>query len=251
MKIVVLWAGMGRRIQDEYAGMHKALIPLNGEPLLIHLLRNIERAGFTEIVPILGYESNDLQKALDDYIFKSKYVKCNGGLHIDKVELVYNSEYAGTNNLYSLICAKDKLNMQDFIVINGDMVFDYRILRDIGRIKGNAIAVDINKYPTQLDSPRVLIENERILDIGRHRRIEDATGYAVGIYKFASTFSEEYFEIGEKICKERPQAGYHEPLELVLSRIEFFPSITKQYSWMDVDEKQDVKRAERMLLNLR
>lgn len=239
MKAVILWAGQGRRIQKKYGGLHKALIPLNGKPLLYYLLDNIRRSGIEEIVPVLGYRADEMLTEIEkNNTFKAMMP-------------VYNREYERTNNLYSLVQAEKILVGENFIVINGDMVFDYRILTEIIKnAAGNAIAVDNKHYPDQLDSPRVLIENGRILDIGRHRNIVDATGYAIGVYKFSAAFSESYLKAGKQLTEARPQAGYHEPLKSMLGDTWFAPCIINDYVWMDVDEEKDVAKAQRMLNTL-
>ncbi len=238
MKAVVLWAGCGRRIQKEYNGLHKAMIPLCGRPLLAYLLDNIRRAGFEEIVPVLGYRAEELLAQIRAYAEPTVFP-------------VYNPDFDRTNNLYSLLQARDILAGESFVVINGDMVFDYHILEDIRRMSGNAIAVDTNTYPNQIDSPRVLIQNERIMDIGRHRSIEEANGYAVGIYRFSKELSEPYFDAAVALCERKPEAGYHEPLEPLLAESIVHPCVTGSHLWMDVDEKADVHRAEQMLTGWR
>lgn len=239
VRVVVLWAGQGRRIQKEYDGLHKALIPLNGEPLLVHLLRCVRAAGADELVPVLGYRGNDLLTEINRF----------GGF--SSVIPVWNPDYDKTNNLASLMCAERILSGEDFVVVNGDMVFDYRILRKMMFMSGNAIATDANDYGFQLDSPRELIKDNRILDIGRHRTINESQGYAVGIYRFSSSFSQEYFSLGKKLVQEKPGAGYHEPLIGILDRVKFFPCYTENFLWMDVDEKEDVEKAENMLVDLK
>ncbi len=238
VKIVILWAGKGRRIQREYNGLHKALISLRGEKIINRILNNIKLAGGTEIVPILGYKSEELMKEIKSFGY------------FNSVEPVINHKFENTNNLYSLIQSKDILSGHDFVVINGDMVFDYRILQKIINLSGNAIAVDANDHGFQLDSPRILIKEGRVLDIGRHRTIEESQGYAVGIYRFCKEFSKEYFCLGIRLAGKKPNAGYHEPLEEVFDRVYFQPCYTENYLWMDVDEKDDVSKAEQMLTDI-
>lgn len=238
VKIVILWAGRGRRIQKDYPGMHKALIPLNGRPLLAHLLKNVERAGVNEIIPVLGFAQDLMLEAIRQY----------GSFA--KIRPVINPDYEKTNNLASLLCAEELLSGEEFIVVNGDMVFDWHILADMAGSSGNAVATDFNEYPVQLDSPRVLIKNGCIADIGRHRTIDEADGYAIGIYRFAAESSAAYFQLGREITAKNLNAGYHEPIVPMLQQTSFFPVSTKKYRWMDVDEKADVSKAEALLNTL-
>lgn len=234
-KVVILWAGKGRRIQNEYGGMHKALIPLNGEKLLTRLLKNVLKANVNEIVPILGYQS--------DVLFE-EIKKVDG---FKTITPVINPEYDKTNNLYSLMQAEHLLSGEEFIVVNGDMVFDFRILKKLVDYTGNAVGTDNNDYGYQLDSPRLLIKNDRIYDLGRHRTIDESQGYAIGMYKFSADFSEEYFKIGKEMAKNNPNAGYHDPLLKVFDKVIVRPCYTEKYLWMDIDEKGDVAKAENMI----
>ena len=238
LKVVILWAGCGRRIRDDYPDIHKAMIPLNGKPLLAYLLQNIKDAGFEEIIPILGYKKEFMLNAIQGFASFARVIP------------VFNPVYEKTNNLASLICAEELLSGKEFIVINGDMVFDRRILIDAVAGSGNAVVTDMNSYPTQLDSPRVVIQNEHITDIGRHLTINHANGYAIGIYRFSAESSAEYFRIGQTIAKKNPNAGYHEPIVPLTKVTVFKPIPTGQYRWMDVDDKMDVPKAEALLHKL-
>ena len=238
-KAVILWAGCGRRISSAYGGIHKAMIPLNGEPLLAHLLRTLYYAGLKEIVPVLGYRGEVMLPAIESY----------GGM-FDAIYPVINDDFDKTNNLASLLCAEPIVHSEDFIIINGDMVFDAGILKDMVKTGGNLIASDLGSYPCQLDSPRLLIENGRILDIGRHRTIDESQGYAVGIYRFSAEFSDECFSLGKKLLLSDPQAGYHDILLSCLDRVEFRACPVCGREWMDVDEPADVPKAEAMLRRL-
>lgn len=235
IKVVILWAGMGRRIQAEYGGMHKAFIELNGEKLLLRLLKNVQKAGGKDIVPVLGYQAKELLAEINNV----------GGF--SSITSVLNPKYESTNNLYSLMQARDILCGDDFVVINGDMVFDYRILKKMLEFSGSAVGTDGNDYGYQLDSPRLLIKDDRIYDLGRHRTIGESQGYAIGMYKFSAEITEEFFDEGEKLVKENPNAGYHDPLLKMFERVIIKPCYTDDYLWMDIDEKADVPKAEKML----
>ena len=58
MKAVILLAGKGRRIQKTFGPIHKSLIQLNGNTLLSYVISNVQKAGITSAVPVLGYQKN-------------------------------------------------------------------------------------------------------------------------------------------------------------------------------------------------
>ena len=238
MKAVVLLAGMGKRISAAYHGMHKALIPLNGKPLLSYILDNIRKSGMTEVVTVLGYHALEVENVIHHD---------SNGLDI---QICVNDQFESTNNLASLLQAEMFLRDEDFIVINGDMVFDYHILQNLLLNCQMQVAVDTHDYCYQLDSPRVMIQNNRVIDLGRHMNIEDADGYAVGIYQFCKEHNKEFFMLGREELQRNLQAGFHDPLRKMFRHTDILPCDTKGYLWMDVDELSDVARAEQMLNQL-
>ena len=236
MKAVILLAGQGRRIQKEYAGLHKAMIPLHGSPLLYYLIGNLIKAGIEEIIPVVGYRGEELLELIHKTV--------QGEKREITVTPAWNHEYDTTNNLYSLVQAAPLLEQEEFILLNGDMVFDYRLILNLFEVHDAAIAVDNGSYEEQLDSPRVLIRDGRILDLGRHMRIEEANGYAAGIYRFSKELSKSFFPLSRRLLQENVNLGFHDPLCSLFDKIKIIPSYTQSNLWMDVDEKADVEKAE-------
>lgn len=237
MKAVLLLAGRGCRMQGKFRDIHKSLIPLCGKPLLAYLVRNIELVGFSEIVPVLGYKAEDVLKCIDE---SNKHLK---------IIPVYNHEYDKTNNLYSLLCAEKELN-DEFVVCNGDMVFDYRILEKISKDSGSRIAI-YNLHSDQfIDSPRVIIDG-KILDLGRHIKWDSGDGYAIGIYKFGYDIAEDFFKEGHKLCDEDSSHGFHDPLRGLFESHTILPTFVNSFLWTDIDEESDVEKAESYLRSLK
>lgn len=235
MKAVILLAGKGRRFQATYGCMHKALVTLKNRSLLSYLMDNFKKAGIMEIIPVLGYEGDAVLNEMQ---------RCAGNIRIFPV---WNLEYETTNNLVSLLKAEQILGGDSFILLNGDMVFDHRILGLMMEQKDSAIAVDRKEYPVQLDSPRVLIRDEIIRDLGRHMTIQEAEGYAVGIYFFTGMLAEVFFRHSKKLVEEEPQMGFHEPLRDLFEKYAIKPVSIQDYYWMDVDEEADIIKANEMI----
>ena len=233
MKVVFLAAGMGRRLKNLTKSNHKALINIDDKSLLFHLIENFIYAGLDDFVAIVGHCK---EKIINEFNknFSKKICKT----------FICNPDYNKTNNLYSLYCAKDLLNGQDFILCNADIVLDRRIIKDIyNKHNKSAIVIDDFDYKKPLDSPGVLLQNGIIADLGRHINFENKNGYAIGVYKFTKELSSAFFDETELIIKKDINAGFHDPLRNLFSKFMIYPSTTKQLLWTDIDEYNDIKKA--------
>lgn len=238
MKAVILLAGKGRRIQETLGGEHKALISILGRPSLEYLIKNIKNAGIKDLVPVVGYRGEEVLSFI-------RMIK--GDLNIFPV---WNYDYEKTNNLYSLLQAEPVVRGEDFVLINGDMVFDYRLLAKVVRQEGASIAVDTMHYSEDIDSPKVLVKNGFIHDLGRHIEKKMGYGYAVGIYHFSRELAERFFMLSSKLVLKNPDLGFHDPLRYLFHDFSIYPCDTENFLWMDIDEKDDIEKAGRYIKTL-
>lgn len=236
MKAVVLLAGKGRRLEGHCNVAHKSLILINQKPSLFYLLNNIKKAGIDEIITVVGHNGNELLEEIQNFNFS--------------VNAVWNPKYEITNNLYSLYSAREHLINEDFVIINGDLIFDHRILVDILKSDESQIAIDDTDYDKPIDSPGIILKDNVIADLGRHIPFEDNKGYAIGIYKISKELSADFFEIAEELLNEDLNHGFHDPLRKLFASHNIYPCSTSGNIWTDIDVKEDIEKAERYLLKI-
>lgn len=63
---VLLCGGKGERLKPFTETLPKALVPLNGEPLLSHLLRYLSSAGVARFVVCVGYKAEAIESFLNE-----------------------------------------------------------------------------------------------------------------------------------------------------------------------------------------
>ncbi|MDR0430839.1 MAG: nucleotidyltransferase family protein [Tannerellaceae bacterium] len=119
MKAMILAAGLGTRLKPLTETMPKALIPVNGKPMLEHLILKLKVAGFREVVVNihhLGEQIIDFLDANDNFGMKIKisderdYLLDTGGgikhaakyLEGDEPFLVHNVDIVSDIDLKSL-----------------------------------------------------------------------------------------------------------------------------------------------------
>ncbi|WP_416695874.1 NTP transferase domain-containing protein [Candidatus Pseudothioglobus sp. Uisw_050_01] len=234
MKVVILIAGVGRRFGGNQATRnHKALVKLDDYTLLDHLINNFIIAGVTEFIPIVGHCSEEIISRFKE--------RCPESITINPI---YNEFYSSRNNLYTLFCSRGVVDGKDFILCNGDMVFDYEIIEKLTAMNNvSAIAIDDYEYKGPVDSPGVVLNGDKISDLGRHIPFEQNEGYAIGLYSFRSELSTAFFIEAEKSLAEDMNAGFHDPLVSLFNKHSIYKCSTENLLWTDIDDQSDIQKA--------
>jgi glucose-1-phosphate cytidylyltransferase len=73
---ILLCGGKGERLRPFTQTLPKALVPLNGEPLLSHLLRYLSAAGISRFVVCIGYKAEAIESFLSEQCAQSWQVTC-------------------------------------------------------------------------------------------------------------------------------------------------------------------------------
>src|SRR2546430_688721 len=73
---ILLCGGKGERLKPFTETLPKALVPLNGEPLLSHLLRYLSTAGVSRFVVCVGYKAEAIESFLSERWKQSGQVTC-------------------------------------------------------------------------------------------------------------------------------------------------------------------------------
>ena len=241
MQAIILAAGMGRRLGEYTKDNTKCMLPVNGVRLIDRLLTQLSKLELNRVVIVVGYQRQNLI----DYIGH----RYDGQL---KIEYVENPIYDKTNNIYSLALAKDKLQEDDTLLIESDLIFDdgmFKLLTDNPYPNLALVA----KYETWMDGTMVRIDSENnIVNFVPKAAFDynETDNYykTVNIYKFSREFSQtKYVPFLEAYSKA---VGNNEYYENVLRIISFLNShdlkalpITTE-KWYEIDDKQDLDIAE-------
>ena len=136
MKVVIMAGGKGTRVSSIANDIPKPMIPICGKPILEHQIECLKKNGLTEIILVIGH----LGEHIKDYFGNGKKFDCN-------ITYYNETEPLGTAGaLYKLKHLSD-----DFILLNGDIIFDIDFSRMINfHREKNAhvtLAVHPNSHP--------------------------------------------------------------------------------------------------------
>lgn len=110
MRAIILAAGMGTRLRPLTSDRPKALVEVNGEPMLERQIKFLQETGIKDITVVTGYLHEKF-----DYLTE-KY----------GVELVYNDKYDVYNNFYTMYLVRHLL--PGAYIIEGDIYMHRNIL---------------------------------------------------------------------------------------------------------------------------
>jgi|SaaInlStandDraft_3_1057020.scaffolds.fasta_scaffold67599_2 glucose-1-phosphate cytidylyltransferase len=88
-KVVIFCGGKGTRIREMSEKVPKALIHVEGDPLIIHLMRYYAKHGIKDFILCLGYKSSIFKEFFTQKIYKdSEIISINQGVvNTDKSEM--------------------------------------------------------------------------------------------------------------------------------------------------------------------
>ncbi len=236
IKCLIIAAGRGSRLSER--GDSKPLIPLLGLPLIERVILTANKAGLTEFIVVTGHNNEAVERHLTRF----------GQSRNIAITNILNEEWDRDNGL-SVLKAK-KLLTENFILLMGDHIFDESLLV---KLMGEKVAdgevvlavdynIKTNGFVVDGDVTKVLVEEDRILDMGKD--IKRYNAYDTGIFLCSPAIFEALDE-GSGNGKTSLTEGM-----MVLAKKGKAKALDiKDSYWVDVDEEETYKLAESKLLS--
>ena len=175
MKAVILAAGQGTRLLPHTRVVPKTLVDVGGVAIIEHQLRAL-MPRVDEIVLVTGYLHEPLE------------AKVAG-----RCVVVRNEEYAVTNSLYSLWLARHHVAGREFLLLNGDVVYDANVLQQVlGEPSPTALLVD-GRVALIEGEMNVVVKDGLVVEIGKELPMSRANAQSLQIVKFGEPDSDLLF----------------------------------------------------------
>lgn len=237
MIAVILAAGMGERLMPLTKDIPKTLLKINQQTIMEKMVINCLKNGIREYMVVVGH-------------FKEKVVgECSklAEKYDITFTIVENSNYFKTNTGVSTLLAVKLLKNKDFIIINGDNVFDEQILTKLLESNTTAMIIDNYKKLNQ-ESFKIIIEGSIIKDMGKQIDIPDSSGEFIGISKVAKDDVKLFTRTLSELTSQNPQQ-YYDIAFVKLSRkskVEFV--FTNSLKWTEIDDINDFNHAKSIFI---
>ena len=235
MKCLIIAAGRGTRLSSR--GDSKPLIPLLGLSLIERVILTAKKSGLSDFYVVTGYNGEKVRQYLDRFS-QSRNIN---------ITLITNEEWENGNGI-SVLKAKKLLN-ENFILLMGDHIFDESILVKLKkeRIADDEVMlavdynIEINRLVDVDDVTRVLVEDNRILDIGKN--IKKYNAYDTGIFLCSPAI---FSAIEESL--DNDDSSLSGGIRVLAGKGKAKTFDIKGEFWIDVDDEKTYKLAEKKLL---
>lgn len=240
MQAIILAAGMGKRLGELTKGNTKCMVKVNGVTLIDRAMKQLSHQPLKKVIIVIGYKGQELREYLG-----TEY----NGVPIEYIE---NPIYYKTNNIFSLSLAKHRMQEDDTLLLESDLIFEDSMLSMLINDPNPNIAL-VAKYETWMDGTMVRIdEDNNIVNFVPKAafRYDDVDKYykTVNIYKFSKEFSKtKYVPFLDAYSKAVGNNEYYENVLRIISflnskELKALPLTTEK--WYEIDDKQDLDIAE-------
>ncbi|MDH5492887.1 MAG: NTP transferase domain-containing protein [Myxococcales bacterium] len=230
-RAIILAAGLGTRLVDG-AEIPKPLKPVCGVPLIVRILRSLERGGVDEVGVIVGHLAETLMEAV-------------GAERLSlRLHFIQNDEYLKPNGT-SLLKARDFVEGPTFVLMS-DHLFAPALFESVAAFELEAdeavLGVDrrIDRCFDLEDATKVRLEGDRIVEIGKELHRYDALD--TGIFRITPALMEAL------AAADGPQGcSLSEGVAALSARGKMRVADTGTATWIDVDTPRAHEIAERLI----
>jgi choline kinase len=236
MRAIVLAAGQGKRLMPLTASEPKCLLPVDGErPALEIQLRSLANGGVERATILVGFGADRVEHFLDTHPVP--------GL---RVNTLYNPFYASTDNLVTCWLARHTMT-EDFLILNGDTLFEDDVLHTVLAGPRTPITVTINrKSEYDEDDMKVTLDTDgRLCAIGKQIALEATHAESIGMLLFRGNGVKIWRDALERAVRH-PDAlnnWYLSVVNTLAQSIDIRTTAITGMWWQEVDSPDDLEAA--------
>ena len=223
MKVIILAAGQGIRLGGDYNKIPKCLLKVGNKTIIERQLESLNSLGVKDIIVVIGAKGN----CWTQETFEQINELC------DNVIINFNNDT--TLNTFSAFLAFKKHNQDDCLIIDGDVVYNNKLLKKLFLSKNqNLIVVKTADSKKEIGCRVVADQNGRLIKIGKNIIDINFPWYIhSGIIKIVKNSYSSFFQsIANKLfINEELDA----PIGSFIKKDEFYVCKTSNKDWINVN----------------
>lgn len=240
MQAIVLSAGQGKRLLPLTAREPKCLLAVDGDrPVLEVQLRALAGCGIERATVIVGFGAEKVERFLAATPIP--------GL---RVETLFNPFYATSDNLATCWLARP-LMTQDFLLLNGDTIFEEAVAVRLLDGPRAPITVTIDhKRSYDDDDMKVSIDEEgRLLAIGKTLKPERVNGESIGMLRFRGEGPARFSAALDQMIRETSalRSWYLSVVHDLAQQSRVETVSVRGLWWREIDSAEDLEEARQSL----
>ena len=189
MKAIILSAGQGTRLLPLTADIPKCALSFHGKTVLEWQVDELLKSGIDDIVVVTGFATDKVEQLL-----ARRYDS-------QPVRIVFNPFYKVSDNLATCWIVRSEM-ADDFILLNGDTLFDSSVLQCLLGSTAQPITVTIDKKSAYDDDDmKVLLDGDRLTRIGKDIPLDMADAESIGMLLFRGTGAALFQKTVEQVLR--------------------------------------------------
>ncbi len=238
-RAIILAAGEGTRLRPHTLDRPKCLVPLAGRPLLEWQLAALRAAGIDDITVVTGYRADQIEAM---------------GL-----PTAHNERFADTNMVASLMCARDRLDGGDDVVVcYGDLAYEPRLVTALTGA-GAPLAITVDRswqrlWELRMEDPLADAETLRIgpdgnvVELGRKpTSLDQIEGQYMGLIGVKAATAPRLVEVYDQLDPAGPYEGRDRDhmfmtsfLQHLIDHVLPVAAVLVDGGWLEVDTVEDL-----------
>ncbi len=231
--IILLSAGIGKRLGKIGKDKPKCLLEINGKKLIEYLIENLQQRNASEISIILGYKSRMIIETLKKY----KGIKFN----FIKIDNYKKNGHACSWHAFKKTWFKKKLPV---LLSHTDTFFNPIFIDNIIKSKNkNIIGIHSKKRIYKNKSILVQANNDNVVtEINFKKKRKKLIGEVIGLNKISKETTQNLFHFMDKfLVKDNKKLSWEFMLDRYIktNKDSFFILKNQNFNWTNVNFKRD------------
>ncbi|MEQ8231420.1 MAG: phosphocholine cytidylyltransferase family protein [Gammaproteobacteria bacterium] len=237
MKVIILSAGQGRRLLPLTESTPKAALPIGPRRVLEWQLHEIARTAVDEVVVVTGFGAEHIERI----------AAAERGV---PTRTLYNPFYASCDNLGTCWVARHEME-GDFVIINGDTLFEAAILERLLGARGRApiTLVTDSKASYDDDDMKVVVAEGLLRRVGKQLDRATVNGESIGMMHFDARGGARFREQVEFMMRHGSglKQWYLSAIDALAAEAVVTTCPIDGLSWGEIDDHRDLERAARLV----
>ena len=233
MRAIVLSAGRGRRLRPTTDEIPKCLLPVDVDRSVLEVqLRTLAHCGIQHVTIMVGYGAEKVEHFLTTHPIANLTVQTR-----------YNPFFATTNTVVTCWLAIPEMR-DDFVLLNGDTLFEGEILRRVLMAPEAPLTMAIDqKVNYDEDDMKVALNGGKQLKaVGKILPASMVDGESIGLMRFCEKGTAA-FRSALDVAVRNPavlQKWYHDIINMMADSLRVETVLIKGLWWKEIDTPVDL-----------